>query len=116
MATAPDYYIEITDTGLRPHPWRWELHRRSTPMGIRIGAGGFQSQMAAEHAGNQALERFLDELSKKGTTEAIGTDLPVREVGTEGQRPALQRKTLPPSDGVPSAAWGRPQEAPGADG
>ena len=60
MATTPDYYIETFDTGIRPHPWRWELRRRSQPMGIRFGAGGFQSQPAAEHAGKRALERFIE--------------------------------------------------------
>jgi hypothetical protein len=65
MATAPDYYIETFDTGARPYPWRWELQRRSQPMGVRFGASGFQSQAAAEHAGKLALERFLDELSKE---------------------------------------------------
>jgi len=32
-------------------------------MGIVIGAGGFRSQSAAEHAGKQALDRFLIELA-----------------------------------------------------
>jgi hypothetical protein len=65
MATTPDYYIETFDTGARPYPWCWELRRRSQPMGVRFGASGFQSQAAAEHAGKQALERFLEELSKE---------------------------------------------------
>jgi hypothetical protein len=34
-------------------------------MGVRLGAAGFQSQAAAEYAGKQALERFLEELSKE---------------------------------------------------
>jgi hypothetical protein len=65
MATTPDYYIETFDTGARPHPWGWELRRRSKPMGVRFGSGGFQSQAAAEYAGKQALERFLEELAKE---------------------------------------------------
>jgi len=65
MATTPDYYIETFDTGARPYPWSWELRRRSQPMGVRFGSGGFQSQAAAEFAGKQALERFLDELAKE---------------------------------------------------
>ena len=60
---APDYYIETVDTGERPYPWRWELRRRSKPMGIKIGDGGYQSQIAAEYAGKQALERFLQALA-----------------------------------------------------
>ena len=65
MATAPDYFIETIDTGARPFPWRWEIRRRSKPMGIKLGAGGYQSQAAAELAGREALERFLAEVAKE---------------------------------------------------
>ena len=65
MATEPDYYIVVSETGARPYPWRWELKRRSTPMGVKVGAGGFQSQAAAEYAGKEALERFLHELARE---------------------------------------------------
>jgi hypothetical protein len=64
MAT-PEYYIETFDTGARPYPWRWELRRRSQLLGVRFGGGGFQSQAAAEYAGRQALEKFLEDLSKE---------------------------------------------------
>jgi hypothetical protein len=65
MATEPDYYIETIDTGERPHPWRWELRRRSKPLGVRFGAGGYQSQTAAGFAGKEALQRFLEELARE---------------------------------------------------
>ena len=65
MATKPDYYIETTDTGVRPHPWRWDLRRRSQPMGVRFGAGGYQSQTSAEFAGEEALARFLEEVARE---------------------------------------------------
>jgi hypothetical protein len=65
MATTPDYYIETVDTGARLNPWRWELRRHSIPMGVKIGAGGYQSQVAAEFAGKQELQRFLQELAKE---------------------------------------------------
>jgi hypothetical protein len=55
MAAEPDYYITTTNTGAGPFPWRWELRRHSRPMGVKIGAGGYQSQMAAELAGKHAL-------------------------------------------------------------
>jgi hypothetical protein len=42
-----------------------QLRRRSKPMGVRVGASGYQSQAAAEYAGNDALDRFLDDLSKE---------------------------------------------------
>jgi hypothetical protein len=59
MATEPDYYIATFDAGGRPHPWRWELRRRSSPMGVIVGRSGYQSQAAAEYAGKQFLENFL---------------------------------------------------------
>ena len=65
MATAPDYFIETIDTGARPFPWRWEIRRHSKPIGIKLGAGGYQSQTAAEYAGQQALQRFLADLAKE---------------------------------------------------
>ena len=55
MATTPDYYVTTVDAGARPHPWRWEIRRHSKPMGVNLGDGGYQSQAAAEYAGNQAL-------------------------------------------------------------
>lgn len=63
MVETSDYYIETFDTGARPNPWCWELRRHSRPMGVRIGAGGFQSQTAAEYAG-KLPQRFLEELSR----------------------------------------------------
>ncbi|WP_426613802.1 hypothetical protein [Bradyrhizobium sp. McL0616] len=54
-----DYYIETVDTGARPYPWRWELKRRSSPMGIKLAAGGYQL------AGQRALAEFLKDLSRE---------------------------------------------------
>jgi hypothetical protein len=65
MATEPDFYIATFDTGARPHPWRWELRRRSSPMGVKVGRSGYQSQASAEFAGKQALEEFLAALAKE---------------------------------------------------
>jgi hypothetical protein len=41
MTTTSDYYIETIDTGTRPHPWSWELRRRSKPMGIDLAQAAF---------------------------------------------------------------------------
>jgi hypothetical protein len=65
MATEPDYYIVTFDTGQGPFPWRWELRRHSSPMGIRIGSSGYKSQAAAEYAGKQQLDEFLNALAKE---------------------------------------------------
>ena len=61
MATESDYYIVTFDTV----PWAWELRRRGTPMGVRIRAGGYESQSAAEHAGQGALTEFLALLERE---------------------------------------------------
>jgi hypothetical protein len=34
-------------------------------MGVNLGAGGYQSQTAAEYAGNQALLQLMEELAKE---------------------------------------------------
>jgi hypothetical protein len=65
MTTEPDYYISTFETGQQPHPWRWELRRRSHPMGVTVGSSGYQSQTAAEYAGKRALELFLEALAKE---------------------------------------------------
>jgi len=65
MATEPDYYVVTLETDRRPFSWRWEIRRRSRPMGVKLGSGGYQSQGAAEFAGKRALEDFLTELSKE---------------------------------------------------
>ena len=65
MTTEPDYYIFTFESGRRPHPWRWELRRRSHPMGVLLGRSGYRSQTAAEYAGKRALEHFLEALAKE---------------------------------------------------
>jgi hypothetical protein len=65
MATTPDYYIVTRETGERPVRWRWEIRRHSKPMGVNLGGDGYQSQAAAEYAGNRALAAFLEQLAKE---------------------------------------------------
>ena len=65
MVTKPDYYIVTFETDPRPFSWRWEIRRHSQPMGVKLGAGGYPSQGAAESAGERALKEFLVELSKE---------------------------------------------------
>jgi hypothetical protein len=65
MATEPDYYIAIIDTGQKPLPWRWELRRQSSPMGVIVGRSGYQSQASAEYAGKHELESFLTALARE---------------------------------------------------
>ncbi len=43
--------------------WRWEIRRKRRPMGVKLWEGGFRSHRAAQLAGKQALEDFLNGLS-----------------------------------------------------
>jgi hypothetical protein len=65
MAKEPDYYIATFQTGRGPFSWRWEIHRHSLPMGVKLGSSGFRSQADAELAGKQTLERFLVDLARE---------------------------------------------------
>jgi hypothetical protein len=65
MATEQDYHIVTFNTGQAFLPWRWELRRRSSPMGVVVGRSGYHSKAAAEYEGKQALERFLRSLAKE---------------------------------------------------
>ncbi len=71
MATRRDYYIVTRETGERPHPWCWELRRHSSPMGVRVGDCGYQSQMAAEYAVSERLWRsWMPSKKRRGDDEA----------------------------------------------
>jgi hypothetical protein len=63
MAKEPDYYIVTYEMDQRRYPWCWEIRRRSNPMGVKIAGDGYQSQAAAEYAGNMELARFLEALA-----------------------------------------------------
>jgi hypothetical protein len=60
-----DYYVITFRRGEYPDRWSWEILRKSKPLGIKMTAGGFQSEMAAQFAGKRALADFLSELSKE---------------------------------------------------
>ena len=66
MATDPnDYYVVTSRRGQQPERWSWEIHRKSTPLGIKMTGGGYQSEAAAQFAGKQALAEFLADLLKE---------------------------------------------------
>jgi hypothetical protein len=55
----------ISRRGEHPDRWSWEIRRKSKPLGIKMTADGFQSEMAAQFAGKRALADFLTALSKE---------------------------------------------------
>jgi hypothetical protein len=60
-----DYYVITARRGEHPERWSWEIHRKSKPLGIKMAADGFRSEMAAQFAGKRILAEFLDALSKE---------------------------------------------------
>jgi len=60
-----DYYVVTSRRLGSPNRWSWEILRKSKPMGINMTGDGFQSDLAAQFAGNRALTDFLVELSKE---------------------------------------------------
>jgi hypothetical protein len=60
-----DYYVITFRPGQYPDRWSWEIRRKSKPLGIKMIADGFQSEMAAEFAGKRALANFLTDLWKE---------------------------------------------------
>ena len=57
------FYVVISRTGNDQGSWCWEIRRKRRPMGVRLWEGGFRSYSAAQLAGRQALEDFLNGLS-----------------------------------------------------
>jgi len=60
-----EYYVITSRVGESPERWSWEIRRRSTPLGVKLTADGFQSDAAAKFAGKRALDEFLSELAKE---------------------------------------------------
>jgi hypothetical protein len=40
----------------------WRIHRRKTPLGVKLSEGGFCSHQAAHSAGTKALAEFLEQI------------------------------------------------------
>jgi hypothetical protein len=60
-----DYYVVASRSGNSPQRWRWEILRKSKPLGIKMTEDGFSSKAAARFAGTRVLTNFLDDLSKE---------------------------------------------------
>jgi hypothetical protein len=57
------FYVVVSRTGSDRDSWCWEIRRKRRPMGVRLRESGFRSYSAAQLAGKQALEDFLNGLS-----------------------------------------------------
>jgi hypothetical protein len=58
-----DYFVEISRDadGL----WRWEIKRRSRPLGVKLYNSGFRSPAEARLAGEQFLKDFLGAIGRE---------------------------------------------------
>ena len=62
------YYIVVSRRGDGADPFCWEIRRRREAMGVKVSGSGYRSYRAAFEAGNRALDRLLDDLSKASET------------------------------------------------
>jgi hypothetical protein len=62
---AGDYSLVITSLDRLKGPWRWEIQRKSTPLGIRNYDSDFKTEAAARIAGEKAIREFLDRLCRE---------------------------------------------------
>jgi hypothetical protein len=59
------YFVVVSRRGNGANPFGWEIQRRKEAMGVKVSGDGYRSHRAAQQAGNSALDRFLNELSKE---------------------------------------------------
>jgi hypothetical protein len=57
------FYVVVSRSGSDEDAWCWEIRRKRRPMGVRVWQGGFRSHRAAQLAGKDALEDFLNGLA-----------------------------------------------------
>jgi len=62
------YYVIVARRGEGTNPFCWEIKRRRQVMGVKVSGSGYRSYRAAWDAGNEALDRFLDDLVKVNET------------------------------------------------
>ncbi len=59
------YFIVVSRSGSGANPFGWEIRRRKQAMGVKISGAGYRSHRAAHEAGNEALDKFLNDLSNE---------------------------------------------------
>jgi hypothetical protein len=62
------YYVVVMRRGDGDCPFCWEIQRKREAMGVKISGAGYRSYRAAHDAGIEALDKFLDDLSKENET------------------------------------------------
>jgi len=62
------YFVVVSRRGCGANPFGWEIQRRKQAMGVKVSGAGYRSHRAAQEAGNRALDKFLNDLSKEVET------------------------------------------------
>jgi hypothetical protein len=62
------YFVVVSRRGSGANPFEWEIQRRKQAMGVKVAGAGYRSHRAALEAGNSALDKFLNDLSKQAET------------------------------------------------
>ena len=62
------YFVVVSRRGSGANPFGWEIQRRKQAMGVRVSGAGYRSHRAAQEAGNSALDKLLNDLSRETET------------------------------------------------
>jgi hypothetical protein len=63
------FFLIVRREGEDSDSFKWEIHRRRKPFGIRLFEGGFNSTGAARAAGTKALAELLEQIRKEEASD-----------------------------------------------
>jgi hypothetical protein len=72
-----DYFVVTQTYGRTLISWKWEIRRRSKPLGVRLCDGDYKTEQAAKLAGEKALNAFLEALTRELAAEHEPDNRPV---------------------------------------
>jgi hypothetical protein len=58
-------YVHVRRESDNPVSFRWSIHRRRTPLRVKLTAGGYSSFHTAHAAGCTALEELVQNIQKE---------------------------------------------------
>jgi hypothetical protein len=58
-------FVVVRRVGDNKDSFKYEIHRRRTPFGVRLSEGGFRSYDAAHAAGTKVLTELLEQIEKE---------------------------------------------------
>ena len=97
--TDKDYLVIAKSYGQFPTLWKWEIQRRSKPLGIRLDELGFKSEQSAMLAGQKALAELLEGIRQE---EDALARMPREPLGAKSDGSAEAENTHAPTPGSPA--------------